>query len=134
MLQFTPKTGICAIVAISKQVDTAANGQQLKSAVDDMADQLKQGYGNHSTKGDMLTAGSIWREPGEWTTALAKKERFYQYFWMTEGKKKLKNNVESIGLKARSSSTYSGSFIVKYEFINFDECTKIIETKDAGAL
>jgi hypothetical protein len=132
-LIYTDVTGICAVIGVGNTISTGSNGFGLRSEYDRVAEQLQQNYGP-TTKNDFLIRGSIWRDPTDWMMGLLKKDRYLSQGWHSSASNSLKNKINAILLSANALTTEKGYLGVRYEFNNFDQCSKVIKDREAGAL
>ncbi|CUA85264.1 hypothetical protein Ga0061064_1174 [Pseudidiomarina woesei] len=117
---------------IGKTINSSNHGIQLKSAFEELSDALDKLYGT-SEKTDLLLPGSIWDEPEDWMTGLAKEERYLFNQWEGAGKG-LKHDLESIALAAKALSSSKGYLVLEYSFSNYDACKQEAENKSSDAL
>ena len=131
MLKITPTEGLCKIVAVTQDVPTNPNGEELRDEFDSYVKILSEKYGRvpASNKRDFLHAGSIWKDSKYWMRSLGDSERTLQYFWDTE-KSKLPDSISFIILKALvGAKEISPGFLhIVYEFNNIDKCLKTVES------
>lgn len=128
-----PKSGLCWVKAIGKDIGTSAYGIELKSEFNDMKGKLEKAYGKHETT-DVLLPGSIWNEPDEFMMAMIKKQRYLMAIWDGEKGSTLNDNIESIGLIANPGGQDKGYLSIEYEFLNKEACDKEIAELEDGAL
>ena len=132
-LLISPKTGLCQIRAVGKNIDTDSYGLALKSRFEDLSSSLSSLYGKAETT-DLLLAGSIWKEPQDWMMGLNKKERFLSVTWKGTKETPLKNNIGAISIEARANSSAQGYVYLQYTFTNDDVCQAEIEGAKKSSL
>ena len=127
-----PRTGLCWIKAIGKQMPTNSFGHQLRSQFDDLEARLSERYGQ-GKKTDLVIPGSIWKNSNDWMMALAKEERFLMKTW--EGDKaSLPTDLRSVAVYASASSNSEGRVNVEYAFSNEGLCEKEISAGNSKGL
>ena len=135
-LKVDEKLGLCRIVAVTPDIPMNSFGTQLKDRFEEIKMALEQRYGP-SAKLDFLLRGSIWNEPKDWSTALAKRERTFAAVWSTQGSAPRfvpRDNIAGIALEAVSMDRATGYVRATYEFNNSDECTRQGNQKKNSAL
>ena len=133
VLKIGDKSGLCAIRAIGKTIDTNRYGTKLKSEFEEMKELLTKKYKKGKTY-DFLRSGSIWNEPEDFMTGLTKKERYLAAIWDAKEESKLPSNLKNVSLNAAGLNTEKGVIILEYNFSNIDQCKKEHEAIDADAL
>ncbi len=131
--QVAPKTGLCFIKALGKEIITNSHGLQLKTAFDNMESKLDKTYGNGKTT-DLLISGSIWKDPDDWTMAIRKKERYLIKIWDKDSGATLKNNIKSVALAVGTTSSDRGYISIDYTFLNEEDCGSEIASMEDDAL
>ncbi|MBO4149585.1 hypothetical protein LCD46_04485 [Enterobacter ludwigii] len=132
-LLISPKSGLCQIRALGKNIDTDSYGLALKSKFEELSNSLSSLYGKAETT-DLLLAGSIWKEPQDWMMGLNKKERFLSATWKGAKETPLKNNIDTISIEARANSSSKGYVYLQYSFKNNDVCQAEIEGAKKSSL
>ena len=132
-LKVGPKSGLCWVKAIGKDIGTSAYGIELKSEFNAMKGKLEKAYGKHETT-DVLLPGSIWNEPDEFMMAMIKKQRFLMAIWEGEKGSTLSDNLDSVGLLANPGGRDKGYLSIEYSFSNKEACDKEIAALEDGAL
>jgi len=125
-IKIGPKSGLCWIKAIGKDISTSRYGVELKSAFNEMKERLERGYGENITT-DMLFPRSIWNEPEDFMMGMLKKERFLMAVWDEDSGAQLRENIVQIGLVASALRTTTGYLSVEYSFSNKSACDGEIE-------
>lgn len=133
VVELAPKTGLCFIKAVGKDIRTSSYGLELQSAFNEMKGKLSEAYGESETT-DMLFPGSIWDEPDDWMMGLIKKERHLMAIWDQEHGSSLPPDISSIGLAARPSSGDKGYLVVEYYFTNEPLCVAELAAQEDHAL
>ena len=132
-LLISPKSGLCEIRAVGRDIATDSHGLALKSKFEDLNGSLSSLYGKGKTT-DVLLAGSIWKEPQDWMMGLAKNERFLSTTWRGTKETPLKNNIGSISIEAKANNSEQGYLYIQYLFTNHDVCKAEIEAAKKSSL
>lgn len=136
LFRFTvgPKSGLCQISSVSRDIGTSAYGNELRSAFADLRGQLVGKYGDPEDR-DELAEGSIWNEPRDWMTGLRKKERSLGSIWtaMSAGRD-LGHRLIQISLQAAALDDDLGYLRLSYYFSNWSECQEEIAGSLADSL
>jgi len=132
-LKVGPKSGLCWIKAIGKDVSTSSYGIELKSAFEEMQAKLTKAYGKGETT-DILLPGSIWNEPKDWLMAMRQKERFLMAVWDESKGSTLNDDLTKIGLIVNPIGRNKGYLAIEYSFSNAEACGKEIAAKEDDAL
>ncbi len=133
VVQIGPKSGLCWIKAIGKDIVTNSYGIEVKSAFKTMESKLKKSYGNNK-RHDFLQYGSIWDEPKDWMTGLTKGERILAAIWDKQDGSTLKGNLKDVALAAEGMSREEGYLTIDYSFTNKDACKDEMAATEDGAL
>lgn len=121
-LFISPKTGLCKIRGIGKDIDTSVYGTAIISEFDKIDQLLSNKYGERK-KFDYLKSESIWSKDNEWTMALKLEERVLAAFWKEAYASKLSDNIKNILLQANGINQNKGYIDISYEFDNFSICS-----------
>ncbi len=132
-LLISPKSGLCQIRALGKNVDTDSYGIALQSKYKELLDSLSSIYGKPKST-NFLLSGSIWKEPQDWMMALNKKERFLSAQWEWASATPLKNKLASVSMEARANGSSEGYVFLQYDFDNIDACNAEIEDAKKNSL
>lgn len=132
-LLISPKSGLCQIRALGKNVDTDSYGIALQSKYKEILDSLSSIYGKPKST-DLLLSGSIWKEPQDWMMALNKKERFLSAQWAGSPATPLKNKLVMVSMEARANGSGEGYVYLQYDFDNIDACNAEIEDAKKSSL
>lgn len=132
-LLISPKSGLCQIRALGKNIDTDSYGLALQSKYKELLDSLSSIYGKPKST-DFLLSGSIWKEPQDWMMALNKKERFLSAQWEGSPATPLKNKLASVSMEARANGSSEGYVFLQYDFDNIDACNAEIEDAKKSSL
>jgi hypothetical protein len=127
MAEVTPRSGVCFVKALSKDVPTSIYGEELRAKFDQIKAQIESVHGK-ATVLDHLRAGSIWNEPRDWMMGMLKKERVLFARWSPDDGLIMKYGIKEIILIASALSTEKGFIGVEYYFTNYDRCEA--EVKD----
>lgn len=132
-VKVAPKSGLCWVKAVGKDISTSAYGMELKAAFKEMETKLAKVYGKPEVI-DFLMPESIWDSPNDFMMSLIKKERHLLAVW-EEGKgAKLSENLVQVGLMANASGGNKGYLSIEYSFSNKDACDKEIASQEDDAL
>ncbi len=129
----TPAQGLCSIRAGSKDIKSSSQGSELEGEYKNLLDALTEKYGLPTEKFDFLKAGSTWTEPQYWMMGLFKKERVLTAYWKSK-KNSIQDSIQTILIEAKADSLDKGYVIVSYEFDNFADCIKILNSKRNSTL
>lgn len=132
-LIISPKSGLCQIRALGKNIDTDSYGLALQSKYKELFDSLSSIYGKPKST-DFLLSGSIWKEPQDWMMALNKKERFLSAQWEESSATPLKNRLTSVSMEVRANDSSKGYVYLQYDFNNIDACNAEIEEAKKSSL
>lgn len=132
-LLISPKSGLCQIRALGKNIDTDSYGLALQSKYKELFDSLSSIYGKPKST-DFLLSGSIWKEPQDWMMALNKKERFLSAQWEESPATPLKNRLKSVSMEVRANDSSKGYVFLQYDFNNIDACNAEIEEANKSSL
>lgn len=113
------KDGLALVTGISKEYKNDAYGAAVREDYEIIKKQLTKKYGEPESF-DFLKSQSIWSKDRDFAMSLFKNERRLESFWV----KNLPDNLESIHLYAMASSPSETSFLVVYEYKNFDKIRK----------
>ena len=121
-LLITPKAGLCRITSFTDIMYSNSFGDQLISEFKFFEEALTKKYGANK-KYDFVKRDSIWNDTQYWMMGLLKEERFLTVFWnKKDGSNLPQNNIKSISVRARATSSDAGYIVVNYEFLNVNEC------------
>lgn len=132
-LLISPKSGLCQIRALGKNIDTDSYGLAFQSKYKELFDSLSSIYGKPKST-DFLLSGSIWKEPQDWMMALNKKERFLSAQWEESSATPLKNRLTSVSMEVRANDSSKGYVYLQYDFNNIDACNAEIEEAKKSSL
>ncbi|RME39651.1 MAG: hypothetical protein D6794_03515 [Deltaproteobacteria bacterium] len=128
-----PKSGLCWLKAIGKDIQTNSFGTGIKSAFNEMEKKLESIYGKHQ-RIDVLYNGSIWSEPNEWVMALLKKERVLGAIWEESKGSSLPPNLKQVALVTGATALDKGYIAIEYSFKNEDACNAELAAQEDEAL
>lgn len=128
-----PKTGLCWIKAIGKDINANSYGTSLKSAFDDMRSRLSNTYGG-SELFDVLLPGALWDDPDEYMMSLVQGERFLMASWDDSTDANLPENMTDLSLLASATNRSTGYLAIEYTFVNEAECEANINASEDSAL
>jgi len=122
LAQIAPRSGLCWIKAIGRDIQADSYGISVRSAYTSMRDKLASIYGQSYDEKDMLLPGSIWDEPREWMMAMKQGERHLVTFWRSRSGHKLPNDLSSMAVAATARSSHKAFIAVEYQFQNEAVC------------
>jgi hypothetical protein len=128
-LAFSPSKGLVKIFAVGKDIDTSSDGEQLKSAFNDLHGGLVKAFGA-AEDFDYLKSGSIWTEDGEFMQGLRSHDRTLESFWTAKGA----DGLRDVMLRATASDRTTGYLTLSYEFNGWDELADQIQSKEDSTL
>lgn len=129
----TPETGVCKVLGISKQYENDRYGADVRRAYSTLHGALEGIYGAHINF-DFIKYGALWDDADEWVMSIRQNERFYSDFWNEESEANLSEGLLSISLKVKAASSDTSYILLTYEFDNFDECSRIMQSKNEDGL
>jgi hypothetical protein len=129
IIQAEDGIGTCWVKGMGKDLTTNSRGSAIRTAVDDLADQITVSYGKPETI-DYLSRGSIWDEPGDWMMGLLKDERTYAYIWDEGGS--YKANVISVFVGASAVRSDTAYAVVEFSYSNLDKCEAALKTRESS--
>jgi hypothetical protein len=118
----TEKQGLCKISATGVDIEINAFGTQVKEQFETLLSALSEKYGKYE-RYDMLRAGSIWNEPGDWAMGLAKEERVLAASWTFSPTRTI-DSIQAIALQAKALSSSKAYLSLMYDFDTTAECIK----------
>jgi hypothetical protein len=125
----TPEHGLCSIQAVTHDIDTSGFGIELKAKFENIIQAVSEKYGEPGKIIDRLRSGSTWKEPQFWMMGLIRKDRDLVAFWSEPEYKNLPFSLSTIMIDALPRASNKGFLKIVYEFDNFDDCMKVIESK-----
>jgi hypothetical protein len=132
-VKVTPKTGLCLVMATTREFDNDKFGLLVRREFDYLRGQLDSVYGPSSLY-DVLRDGSIWKAESEWVVAVAKNERAYQAAWSGTVGKAIKDDISEVLLTIYAKGFDASWIRLQYKFVNHDTCEAEISKSSAGAL
>jgi len=127
LLMISPEKGLVKVWAISRDVDTGTDGEQLKKKFQEIQTFVSETYGKGETY-DSLKAGSIWSAPKDWMLGLLKEERSLACTWMLTIRK---DDITAIRLDTGALSPEKGYVSLGYAFEGFAEYIEAADLKGA---
>ncbi len=122
MLVITPDKGLIKITAVSQDITTNTDGENVKVHFRDIQQALAKIYGDGEDK-DLVKDGSKLSAPSDWMESLNKNERLFATVWYF---KEPKNHIETVALEARAFKPKVGYLVLSYEFEGF---TSYVESR-----
>jgi hypothetical protein len=106
---------VCKVAGLGRDHEGDLDGSAVRSAFATLLAPLTERYGSPKMA-DFLHAGSIWKEPGEWTMSLFLKQRTYTAVWLHPAAP----DMSAVALAAYGSNRSTTSLTLSYEFPCFD--------------
>ena len=125
----SPSDGLLKVYFIW-DVKTNRYGDQLREKYEELRDILKKKYGR-GEEYDFLRSDSIWDEPGDYVTALAKGERFLDWF-CDRFRAFNKWQLDSVSVKTSAESENIAYVTVTYEFKGWGEYLEALKANEAS--
>jgi len=127
------KAGLGQVIALGKNIETNAEGVQLRAEFDSLCDALTKKYGKPKLV-DVLSDSSAISGPDLWMMSLLQKQRELVATW--EGKKDLKlpDHLRRITLRAVAVTSTRGNVALSYDFENFDAISAELQGGDDTGL
>ena len=119
LLQFSDKSGLCAIVGIGKDIQSGSTGADIRSQFDSLDEALTSKYGT-GKKYDF--SSERYDSPEFWMLHMLQKNRTLAKSWDKESKATLSNNISSVLMQAHARDINTGLVYVRYEFDNIGDC------------
>lgn len=120
-LEFSQKSGLCAIVGIGKDIQTGSSGAELRAQFDDLAGALTERYGN-GKKFDYYSGGGS-GDSQYFMMYLNQRDQTLAETWEAAKGAKLPPTMSGITLQAHASRSDTGFVNVRYDFANLKDCT-----------
>lgn len=124
-----PKSGLCWIKAIGKDIETSVYGSSLKSEFKELGEKIAKVYGTGETT-DALLPGSIWDEPNDFMMGLRKNERLLFTLWENP---KNSDKIETIALMASATGSNTAYLALEYSFENKEKADQEISDLEDDA-
>jgi hypothetical protein len=129
--QVSPRTGLCYVKGVGKQVRTSAYGTELLSQFESIRDQTSATYGKYRNV-DMLLSDSMWAGPRDWMAGLAERQRLLFAHWAKETRANLAPHLTNVYVGAVAKTSESGHVVVEYYFDNEPDCQDEIDSTTAA--
>lgn len=131
ILQFSKKSGLCAIHGIGKDIVSGSSGIQIRTQFDSLNEALTEKYGtgkkyDYSSDSDNST--------DFWMMHLLQKDQVLAEVWSNKTKATLSNNISSILIQAHANNMSTGYINIEYEFDNIGDCVAEEKAKTNKAL
>ena len=124
-----PKSGLCWIKAIGKDIETSVYGSTLKSEFEELRGKITKVYGTGETT-DMLLPGSIWDEPKDFMMAMRKDERILFTVWENP---KNSDKIVQVAMLADAIGSNTGYVSLEYSFENKERADREISALEDDA-
>ena len=118
----TPAQGLCQVKAVSKGIDTTADGAELLRRFRGLADVMASKYGPPTNVYDHLRMGSLLHASHEWMIGLLKQDRVLIAEWSPPEPAPPRDTLSSIKMTATALSENRGQIEFDYRLGNFREC------------
>jgi hypothetical protein len=123
----TPGQGVCQITALSKGIDTTADGQALSQRFRMLTDAMAGKYGPPTNVYDHLRMGSMLHDSQVWMAGLLQRDRLLIAEWTTAEPVQLRDALTSIRMTASALSESRGQIEIEYRFGNYRDCQGAIK-------
>lgn len=116
------ETGVCSIVAISKEYTNDKYGDDIRDAITRFTKAFDKKYGPHKTV-DLLRSGALWDGPDEWVMSIRQSERFFGAYW-----EKPQNAPDLSHIEIQVIALNSDDSVIKlfYQSDKFSQCEAAI--------
>lgn len=131
--QVSPRTGVCYVKGVGKQVRANGDGAALRSRFTSIRDEISAAYGRYRSV-DMLLSDSMWAGPRDWMAALAERQRLLFAQWNTETRATLRPHLTTVFVAANAKTSEAGYVVVEYYFDNEPGCQQEIDASAEAAL
>lgn len=131
--QVSPRTGVCYVKGIGKQVRTTGDGAELRSRFTSIRDEISASYGRYRSV-DMLLSDSMWAGPRDWMAALAERQRLFFAQWNTDTRATLRPHLTTVFVAANAKTSETGYVVVEYYFDNEPGCQQEIDNSAEAVL
>ena len=125
----SPTLGLCKILAVGRDLELNASGDNLKEAFAETARALDEEYGRHELY-DYLKPGSLLKNPDDWTIALVKTQRVLAGTWTPAPS----SGLGSILLETVAPSASVGYLELHFEGRTFGACKEELAHARRSAL
>lgn len=119
--QVSPRSGLCYVKGVGKQVRTNGYGAELQSRFESMRSEISASLGHPRTV-DLLLSDSMWEGPPNWMAGLAERERLLFAQWTKETRATLGPHLTNVFVGAKAKDSASGYLVVEYYFDNEPDC------------
>ena len=131
ILQFSQSSGLCALTAIGKDIDSGQTGSEVRSRFESLAEGITAKYGQ-GKKYDFATG--LMDGHQYWMIALSDKNRTLAQFWNKEAGSTMPDDLSGISLQAHALNMRTGYVNLRYEFANVDDCINEAKARENQAL
>jgi hypothetical protein len=116
-----PSYGVYLIKAISKDINSNAQGTALRSHFNDLVSSVEKFYGRYK-KEDFAVQGSYWGSlPDYYMFALSLDERVLMASWRKENGSELPPEIWGIYVEAKALDSSSGFLMIEYYSNNYEK-------------
>jgi hypothetical protein len=117
----SPKYGVYLIKAISKDINSNAQGTALKARFNDLVSTVEKTYGKYK-KEDFAIQGSYWsNKPDYYMYALSIDERVLMASWGKKEGSKLPPEILAIYVEAQATDSSTGYLVIEYYSQNYEK-------------
>ncbi len=134
LLIISKSDGLLKVVAIGKDIDTSADGEQLRDHYTEVLNALSSTYSTPTNSYDNLKEGSIWSDPQDFMMGLLRQDRTLTSFWFASKDVPIKDDITAIKLSVGASSNSVGYITLGYEFLGFDAYADQLSAKAGSVL
>jgi len=128
-----PRTGICTIRGIGRNLDGDGAGISIRTKVDALAEALGSKYGK-GEKHDGCAGGDVACEAQFWMMTLSGGERVYAYEWNTQNENMKKNGLGQIFAAAQAADIQTTYPVLEFHSASKAACDAASKESSASAL
>jgi hypothetical protein len=123
----TPVEGVCQVSAVSKGIDTTADGMALNKRFRGLVDAMAVKYGPPTNVHDHLRMGSVLHGSQLWMAGLLQRDRVLIAEWAPSEPALLRDSLTSIRMTTSALSESRGQIELEYRFGNYRNCQDAIK-------
>lgn len=133
VLEAYPKTGICLIRGIGKDIGSDGAGLSIRSKVDGLKDALETKYGS-SKKMDRCGGSQVGCLPQFWVSSLLENERIYAHIWEEQSEGMKSANIGEMVVGAQAANILDTYPILEFYSADEKACEAARNAVSADAL
>lgn len=134
ILVISKSDGLLKVLAVGRDFDTSADGEQLRDHYSALLNLLSSSYSSPTESFDFLKDGSIWTDAQDFTMGLLKQDRTLESYWVASKGPALKDSISAINLSANASSRTAGYINLGYEFAGWDAYVDRLKAQEGSVL